>query len=89
MLKLELSSEEALKLEMYLRLTTKYREGEATAYESLFEEMKASESPDEKALTNLKNNAEYWKKQCVIMNELQERISTLLTTPSTQTSGGE
>ena len=74
---------------MYLRLTTKHRKGEAETYAILFNEMRDSELADEKVLAKTKDNAEYWKEQCEVMDDIQERISVLLTTPAKQKAGDD
>ena len=81
MITLYLTPAEARKLEMYLRLTTKYRKGEADTHNNLFNSMCSSGTADEQVLKTMKDNAEYWKEQCEVMDSIQERIFAALTTP--------
>ena len=56
---LNLTQEEVSSLSMFLRITTKYREGEYTACLKLSEETKTDGSP---AFPNMASNAEWWAK---------------------------
>ena len=87
MINLQLTREEANRLEVYLLVTTRFREGEVEANEKLYKEFKETPSFDEKTVKKFKSNAEFWQNQCTTMNDLQQRLQTLLASP--QQSGEE
>ncbi len=78
MITLELSRSEAVKLEMFLLMTTKFREGELAAYKKLAEEV---DEDGNLLFPHAKNNIEYWTEQCVMMDSIQKRLYQALTAP--------
>ena len=87
MINLQLTREEANRLEVYLLVTTRFREGEVEANQKLYKEFKEAPSFDERTVKKFKSNAEFWQNQCTTMDALQQRLQTLLTSP--QQSGEE
>ena len=81
MINLQLTREEANRLEVYLLVTTRFREGEVEANQKLYKEFKETPSFDEKTVKKFKSNAEFWQNQCTTMDDLQQRLQTLLSSP--------
>lgn len=81
LINLQLTKEEAHKLEIYLLMTTRFRTGEAEALEKLALTIE-EENGDEVTVTKLRNNAKFWREQCEIMDGIQGRLQSLLTSPT-------
>lgn len=81
LINLQLTREEAHKLEIYLLMTTRFRTGEAEALEKLASTIE-EENGDEVTVTKLRNNAKFWEEQCEIMDAVQARLQSLLTSPA-------
>ena len=81
MINLQLSREEANRLEVYLLVTTRFREGEVEANEKLYKEFKETPFFDESSVKKFKSNLEFWQNQCTTMDALQQRLQTLLSAP--------
>ena len=78
MITLELSRNEAVKLEMLLLMTTKFREGELATYKKLAEEKDEDGNP---LFPHAEDNIEFWAEQCQMMDSIQKRIYQALTAP--------
>lgn len=83
MINLQLSREEANRLEVYLLVTTRFREGEVEANEKLYKEFKETPFFDEASVKKFKSNLEFWQNQCTTMDALQQRLQMLLSSPQT------
>lgn len=81
---LNLTRSEANKLEVYLLMSTKFRIGEAEALEKLVTQFIETESVSKEVIDKTKDNAEFWREQCVVMNDIQERLLKALTTPNSK-----
>lgn len=81
LINLQLTREEAHKLEIYLLMTTKFRTDEAEALEKLALTIE-EENGDEVAIAKLRSNAKFWREQCEIMDAVQQRLLSLLTSPT-------
>ncbi len=78
LINLQLTRDEAHKLEVYLLMSTKFRTGEADALERLAATIE-EENGDEVTVSKLRDNAKFWKEQCEVMDVIQERLQNLLT----------
>ena len=78
MITLELSRSEAVKLETFLLVTTKFREGEMEAYKKLADEV---DEEGNLLFPHAKGNIEYWAEQCEMMDSIQKRLYQALTAP--------
>lgn len=83
MIRLELSNDEARMLEMFLLMTTQYREGQVETYQKLMEDWGKNGAASEETLKTLSDNAQHWMEQCVSMDGIRRKVSELLTTPRT------
>lgn len=81
MINFQLTREEANALEVYLLVTTRFREGEVEANQKLYKEFKEAPSFDEKTVKKFKSNAEFWQNHCEKMDTLQKRLQMLLSSP--------
>lgn len=81
MINLQLTREEANRLEVYLLVTTRFREGEVEANEKLYKEFKETPFFDEKTVNKFKSNMEFWQNNCTTMDALQKRLQTFLASP--------
>ncbi len=81
MITLQLTRDEAHKLETYLLISTKYRTGEADTLNELYLRLKEEGETEQVVLDKLKDNAEFWQQQCVAMDSIQQRLLQCLTTP--------
>lgn len=78
MITLQLTHTEAVKLEMFLLMTTKFRQGELETYKKLATQVDENGNP---AFPEAKDNIEFWSKQCEVMDEIQKRLYQAMTTP--------
>lgn len=83
MIRLELTDDDARKLEMFLLMTTKYRESQVETYKKLMEDWGKSGDASEETLKTLADNEQHWMEQCVAMDGIRKKVSELLTTPRT------
>lgn len=81
MVRLDLTRDEARMLEMFLLMTTKYREEQVETYRKLQEDWMEHGNASEKTIQTLADNERHWKEQCLAMDEIRKRVSTILTTP--------
>lgn len=81
MIRLELREDEARKLEMFLLMTTKYREEQVKTYKKLFDDWAKAGDTSAETLQTLADNAQHWAEQCVAMDGIRKKVSELLTTP--------
>ena len=81
MINLQLTREEAHTLEVYLLVTTRFREGEVEANQKLYKEFKETPFFDEKTVKKFKSNTEFWQNNCTTMDALQQRLQKLLSSP--------
>lgn len=81
MINLQLTREEAHKLEVYLLMSTRFRTGEAEALKKLATTIE-EENGDEVTISKLRDNAKFWSEQCETMDAVRERLQNLLTSPS-------
>lgn len=81
LVQLELSRDEARLLEMFLLMTTKYREDQVQAYRRLIEGWGSRGGTSEVTLQKYADNAQHWMEQCVAMDAIRKRVSTVLQTP--------
>ena len=82
MVKLEMTRDEARLLEMYLLMTTKYREEQVKTYRKLLEDWGKYGQTSEEALQALADNVQHWTEQCVAMDGIRKKVSHLLVSPS-------
>ena len=80
MVQLELSRDEARMLEMFLLMTTKYREDQVIAYRMLLEGRNRRDISDMARLTYA-DNVQHWLKQCETMDGIRKRVSEILLKP--------
>ena len=78
MITIQLTHTEAVKLETFLLVTTKFRQGEFETYKKLAEEVDENGNP---AFPKAADNAKFWSEQCEMMDSIQKRIYQALTTP--------
>ena len=83
MIRLELAKDDARQLEMFLLMTTKYREEQVATYKKLLEDWGKDGDTSEETLKTLADNAQHWTEQCVVMDSIRRKVSELLTTPRT------
>ncbi len=81
MISFQLSREEAHTLEVYLLVTTRFREGESEANQKLYKEFKETPFFDEASVNKFKSNMEFWQNNCATMDALQKRLQILLSSP--------
>ena len=81
MINFQLSREEANALEVYLLVTTRFREGEVEANQKLYKEFKETPFFDETTVKKFKSNMEFWQNHCTTMDALQHRLQMLLSSP--------
>ena len=82
MITLQLTRAEAVKLEMFLLMTTKFREGELEAHQKFAARKDENGNPTSPAA---KSNVEFWTEQCKIMDSIQKRLYHELTSPPAKT----
>ena len=82
MMKLEMTRDEARMLEMYLLITTKYREEQVKTYRKLLEDWGKYGQTSEATLQTLADNVQHWTEQCVAMDTIRKRVSEVLVSPS-------
>lgn len=78
MITLQLTRAEAVKLEMFLLMTTKFRQGELKTYKKLATQ---KDEDGNLAFPEAKDNIEFWTEQCEMMDSIQKRIYQAMTTP--------
>lgn len=78
MITLELTRDEAVKLEMFLLMTTKFRQGEFEAYKKFAAQTDETGNP---VFPDAQDNVKFWMEQCKTMDMIQERIHLAVTTP--------
>ena len=81
MIRLELKEDDARKLEMFLLMTTKYREEQVQTYKKLLEDWGKTGDTSDETLKTLADNTQHWTEQCEAMDDIRKKISELLTTP--------
>ena len=82
MIKLELTRDEARMLEMFLLMTTRYREDQVKMYRKLLDDCKGRGGISEITLQAYVDNAQHWTEQCVAMDGIRKMVSEQLTTPN-------
>lgn len=78
MITLQLTRKEAVKLEMFLLMTTKFRQGELETHKKLAAQVDENGNP---AFPESKDNIEFWSEQCEVMDAIQKRVYEAMTTP--------
>ena len=81
MINFQLTREEANRLEVYLLVTTRFREGEVEANLKLYKEFKEVPFFNDKTVNKFKSNMEFWQNHCKTMDALQQRLQILLSSP--------
>ena len=82
MVRLEMTRDEARLLEMFLLMTTKYREDQVKLYRKLLENQEKYRDVSEVTLQAYTDNAQHWMEQCDAMDGIRKKVSELLVSSS-------